>query len=122
MRKTLIAACAALSLSIAACAPGAGIKSPAPLAQTTADEKALIVAVDTFDVLLTAIDGLRDSGVLVPGSPRALRVQSLIRTAQAGFNTARGVQRGLSTENPVAALASASSAIAEISAILKGAK
>jgi hypothetical protein len=121
MRKFMVAALAALSLS--ACAgfatdPGP-ITSPAPLTQTAVDEQALTAAYASFDVLLTAIDGLRDVGVLVPCSPKALKVKDLIEKAQRGLNAARDVRAGLSTEDPAAALDSATAAFREIAALLK---
>lgn len=134
MRKYMIAALAALSLS--ACAttatpgpggvpqgpvdPGAASEPRAPLARTVVDEQALTAAYASFDVLLTAIDGLRVAGVLVPGTPRAVRVAALIRDAQDGLNAARDVRRGLSTRDPAQALDAATGAFRGITAILKG--
>ena len=117
MRKLMLAA--ALALSLPACTTFPTVP-PAPLSQTTVDEKSLIAALNAFDVLLTAIDGLRDAGVLVPGSPKALKVKALIQVAQDGLNTAKAVRDGLSTEDPALALDSATSAFRQITALLKG--
>lgn len=117
MRKLMLAA--ALALSLPACTTFPTVP-PAPLAQTTVDEKSLIAALNAFDVLLTAIDGLRDAGVLVPGSPKALQVKALIQVAQDGLNTAKAVRDGLSTEDPALALDRATSAFRQITALLKG--
>ncbi|HVH49978.1 MAG TPA: hypothetical protein VM760_08910 [Sphingomicrobium sp.] len=117
MRKLILAA--ALALSLPACTTFPDVTT-APLAQTHIDEQALTAAYASFDVLLTAVDGLRDAGVLMPGSPRALQVKSLIEKAQDGLNTARAVREGLSQKDPVTALASATDAFRQITAILKG--
>ena len=120
MRKLMLAAMLAMTVPLAACDPSLGVKSPAPLAQTTVDEKSLMAALNAFDVLLTAIDGLRDAGDLVPGSPKALKVKALIEVAQDGLNTAKAVRDGLSTEDPALALDRATSAFRQITALLKG--
>ena len=108
-----------LALSLPGCTtfPNVG---PAPLAQTHIDEQALTAAYASFDVLLTAVDGLVTAGVLVPGTPKALQVKALIQKAQDGLNTARDVRAGLSSKDPVAALTSATDAFRKITALLKG--
>ena len=116
MRKLILAAALALS----ACTATTGIQSPAPLAQTHVDEQTLTAAYASFDVLLTAVDQLRDLGILVPGSAKALKVKDLIEQAQDGLNTARAVRAGLSTKDPNVALASATDAFRQITALLKG--
>lgn len=95
-------------------------RAPAPLAATQIDEQALDLAYHSFEVALTAIDGMRDTGRLVPGTPAALRVQRLIRTAQAGFDIAYKVRAGLSDEDGAAALQSAGVALRELSVLLQG--
>ncbi len=120
MRKMMIAALAALSLAGCATTGTAGVESPAPLASTNVDEQALTAAYASFDVLLTAIDELRAVGVLVPGTPKALKVQALIIQARDGLNVARAVRAGLSAKDPAVALASATDAFRQITALLKG--
>ena len=117
MKRILYAA--ALALSLPGCATITDTPT-APLAQTHIDEQALTAAYASFDVLLTAIDGLVKAGVLQPGTDRALRVKALIQTAQDGLNTARAVREGLSQENPVLALEKATNAFRQITALLKG--
>lgn len=118
MRKLILAA--ALALSLPGCATIADTPT-APLAQTHIDEQALTAAYASFDVLLTAVDGLVTAGVLKPGTDKALRVKALIQTAQDGLNTARAVREGLSQDNPVLALEKATDAFRQITALLKGA-
>lgn len=121
MRKSVSGSwiAAALALSLPGCATLTETPT-APLAQTHIDEQALTAAYASFDVLLTAIDGLVVAGVLQPGTPKALHVKALIQTAQDGLNTARAVREGLSQKDPVAALASATDAFRKITALLKG--
>lgn len=118
MKRILYAA--ALALSLPGCATIADTPT-APLAQTHIDEQALTAAYASFDVLLTAIDGLVVAGVLHPGTDKALKVKALIQTSQDGLNTARAVREGLSQANPVLALEKATDAFRQITALLKGA-
>jgi len=60
MKKIIIA----LSIALASCAPLSHIADPAPLARTTIDEKTLVVALQTFDALLTSVDKLVAAGVI----------------------------------------------------------
>lgn len=117
MKRILYAA--ALALSLPGCATIADTPT-APLAQTHIDEQALTAAYASFDVLLTAIDGLVVAGVLKHGTDKALKVKALIQTAQDGLNTARAVREGLSQANPVLALEKATDAFRQITALLKG--
>lgn len=117
MRKLMLAA--ALALSLPGCATLADTPT-APLAQTHVDEQALTAAYASFDVVLTAIDGLVVAGALVPGTPKAVQVKDLIQKAQDGLNTARAVREGLSQKDPALALASATDAFRQITALLKG--
>lgn len=117
MRKLILAA--ALAFALPGCATFPDVPT-APLAETHIDEQALTAAYASFDVLLTAVDGLVVAGVLQPGTPKALKVKALIQTAQDGLNTARAVRDGLSQKDPVVALASATAAFRQITALLKG--
>lgn len=117
MKRIILAV--ALALSLPGCATIAD-NPTAPLAQTHIDEQALTAAYASFDVLLTAVDGLVVAGVLQPGTPKALKVKALIQIAQDGLNTARAVREGLSQDNPVIALERATAAFRQITALLKG--
>ena len=117
MRNLILAA--ALALSLPGCATLTEMPTT-PLAQTHIDEQALTAAYASFDVVLTAVDGLIVAGAIQPGTPKALQVKDLIQKAQDGLNTARAVREGLSQENPVKALTSATDAFRQITALLKG--
>ncbi len=117
MRNIIIAA--ALALSLPGCATIAD-NPTAPLTQTHIDEQALTAAYASFDVVLTAVDGLIVAGAIQPGTPRAIQIKDLIQKAQDGLNTARAVREGLSQDNPVLALTSATDAFRQITALLKG--
>ena len=120
MRKMMIAALAALSLS--ACAgtvPGIN-SAPAPLEQTTADEKALRLAAAAFEFALTATDQAVLLGKLKFGSPTALRAKALIGDVQTALNAAAKARKALSTTDYLAAIADGEKAMAELKTLLKG--
>lgn len=117
MKRIILAA--ALALSLPGCATLTDTPT-APLAQTHIDEQALTAAYASFDVVLTAVDGLILAGAIQPGTPKALQIKALIQKAQDGLNTARAVREGLSQDNPVLALEKATDAFRQITALLKG--
>lgn len=120
MKKLLTSLVLAASLVLSACAGTlGGIVSPAPLEQTTVDEEALDSALDAYEVVIVAIEGLRDVGLLKPGTPTAKRIAELLRASAAGFKVAQDVRAGLSTEDPVAALQRAQSALRELVPLLR---
>jgi hypothetical protein len=118
MRKLLIA----LSLScvsLSACNP-AILAKPAPLATTTIDEKTLILSLQTFDTVLTAVDKLVAAGVIKPGSPRALQIANAIQTAKTAYQAASAAQRVGNSSSYFAALLQAQGALAQINLLVKG--
>ena len=120
MRKMMIAALAALSLS--ACAgtvPGIN-SAPAPLEQTTADETTLLFAAAGAEFALTAVDQAVLLGKLPFGSPIALRAKALIEDIQAALNAAAAARKALSTTEYLAAIAEGEKAMAELNSLLKG--
>jgi hypothetical protein len=118
MKKLFIA----LSIGLAGCTSGVPIFStpPAPLAATSIDEKGLIVALQTFDTLLTSIDRLIAAKVIVPGSPRAIQIADAIRSAKLAYQAASAAQRVGSSGSYEAAIAQAQVAIARINVLVKG--
>lgn len=116
MKKILIALAIA-STSLTSCAT---LGSPAPLAQTTVDEKALVIGLETFDTLLTAIDRLRDAGVLKPGSARAVQIADAIEVAKRGYQAASAAQKVGNASSYLVALAQAQDAIVRINGLIKG--
>lgn len=84
----------------------------------TADSRAICVSFRAFDVALTAVDGLRDVGVIVPGTPRALAVQAAIRETQTALNDASAIQRGLRSGDLASTLIRAAAALNRLRAAI----
>lgn len=108
-------------LALGACTPTLSdlATAPAPLERTSIDEQGLIVAVDTFETLLTVVDQLVAANIIVPGSPRALSLQGHLRTAQAGLNAAAAAQKAVSTTDYLTALAQVRAALVQARIALK---
>lgn len=122
MRRFLFAPVLALGLILSGCA-GLGTfdprQAPAPLEQTTVDEKALVLALETFDTVLTSVDILLEAGYIVPGSPRALEIAGNIDRARNALGAASAAQRAGSTSSYLEALEEARAAIALVKSALK---
>ena len=116
MKKIFIA----LSIALASCTPGSVLTAPAPLAHTTIDEKGLILALQTFDTVLTAVDRLVAAKIIVPGSPRALAIANAIETAKTAYQAASAAQRVGNSGSYLTAINQAQVAIAQINALVKG--
>jgi hypothetical protein len=120
MKKLLLIAAAALAVT--ACGPeniaSAG-SAPAPLQGTTIDEKSLLVAIDAYEVALTAVDGLVAAGKLPFGSPKALTVKGFMSDARDWLNAAAAAQKAGSTTEYLSALANAQAALRAASKALK---
>lgn len=100
MRKILLPFAAALALSVTGC-QSIGLKDPsisAPLSQTTADEKALIYAYESFDAILTLVDRSVDAGLIVPGTPRAQAIRDHLVRVKAALNAASAARRAGSVD------------------------
>lgn len=119
MKKILLLTALAAT-TLAGCAPAIIGNAPAPLEQTTIDEKGLLAAFSAFDVALTAVDGLVATKVIVPGTPTALKIKGYLVIAQNGLNAAAAAQKAGSTTDYVKALNSAREALTLASAALKG--
>lgn len=120
MRKMMIAALAALSLSACAGSVPDLNSAPAPLEQTTLDEKAIRFAGAGFEFALTAVDQAVALGKLKKGSPDALRAKALIDDVQTALNAAAEARKALSTDNYLAAIADGEKAMADLKNLLKG--
>lgn len=122
MRRFLLAPVLALGLILSGCAglgsfdPG---RAPAPLEQTAVDEKALVLALETFDTVLTSVDILLEAGYIVPGSPRALEIAGNIDRARNALGAASAAQRAGSTSSYLEALEEARAAISLVKSALK---
>lgn len=115
MKKIFIA----LSIALTSCAANP-LAAPAPLAHTTIDEKGLILALQTFDTVLTAVDRLVAAKVIVPGSPRALAIANAIETAKTAYKAASAAQRVGNSGSYLVAINQAQVAIAQINSLVKG--
>jgi hypothetical protein len=115
MKKILIA----VSIALAGCATNP-LASPTPLAQTTIDEKGLIIAMQTFDTLLSAVDRLVAVGLIKPGSPIALKIADAVHTAKVAFQAASAAQRAGNSTSYFTAISQAQAAIANINQLIKG--
>lgn len=114
MKKIIIA----LSIALAGCQTPTFLQAPAPLAAQSVDEKTLVLALQTFDTALTAVDRLVAAGVIVPGSPRAVQIADAIRTAKKAYQAASAAQRAGNTTSYFTAIAQAKLAVGEISTLI----
>lgn len=118
--RRLFLALAPLSLLLAGCAALTNpTEAPAPLEQTAVDEKALVLALETFDTVLTSVDILIEAGHIQPGSPKALEIARLIDSAKGWLQVASSAQRAGSTTSYLEAIENARAAIAGVKAALK---
>ena len=118
MKKILIALTA---FSLMSCSTvGSLFSSPAPLSHSTIDEKGLILALQTFDTVLTAVDRLVAAGVIAPGSPRALQIADAIHKAKVAYQAASAAQRAGNSGSYLTAISQAQSAVAQINLLVKG--
>jgi hypothetical protein len=123
MKRLIILGCA---LSLGGCVPllsamtGTLPASPAPLAQTTIDDKALSAAWKSFDVALDAINLLIDHKVIVAGSPKAKAIADGIDKVTGFLTAAESAAAAGSATDYKVALANAGGAIVELRAALKG--
>ena len=88
------------SAALAACNTIGATPSIPPASEVTAparamniDEKGIKLAFDTFDTVLTAVDGLIAAKVIEPGSPRALQLRALLYRVQQALNAAASKYR-----------------------------
>lgn len=94
--------------------------SPAPLAQTVVDDKALQAAWASFDVALDGINLLADTGYLKPGTPKAIKVADGIDKVTGFLTAAESAAAAGSTKDYGIALANVRGAITQLRAALKG--
>lgn len=97
-----------------------GSASPAPLAQTVVDDKALMAAWQSFDLALDGINILADQKYLVPGTPKAIAVADGIDKVTGFLTAAESAVAAGSTKDYGVALANVRGAIAQLRASLKG--
>lgn len=110
----------ALSIALAGCSTLSTPVPAPPLAATTVDEKTFIIALQTFDTTLTAIDRLVAAGVIKPGSPTAIKIADAIQRAKTAFQLASAAQKVGNAANYLDALAQAQLAMSQINSLVKG--
>ena len=113
------------ALSLTACqlpdiSIGSGLQSPAPLAQTTIDDKALSVAWKSFDIALDGINMMIDAKLIVIGSPKANKIADGIDKVTGFLTAAESAAAAGSSKDYLTALANAQGAITQLRAALKG--
>jgi hypothetical protein len=116
MKKLFIA----ISIALAGCTPTGGIVTSPPLSATSIDEKALVLTLETFDTMLTAVDRLVDAKIITPGSPRAIQIANVIAKAKVALQAASAAQRAGNASSYLAAIGDAQAAIANINTLIKG--
>lgn len=114
----------AASLALAACSgiPVSVVESPAPLAQTTIDDKALLTAWKSFDASLDAINLVLDVKPSLIGTPGAVRVANAIDAVSLALTSAESAAAAGSTKDYTIALANARNALTEMRMALQAMK
>jgi hypothetical protein len=120
LAKTMMAVGALLSLG--ACTsvpadPGVGAASSVAEARTKAGQS-LVVAWRAFDAFLSAVDALREGGVVKPGSADAAKLADLIDRTRHALNAATDALRAGNGADFTRSLALAQSALAEATAAM----
>jgi hypothetical protein len=110
-----------IALSLCSCGPmltAMGGPAPAPLTRTTIDDTALMTAWRAFDVALDAINIMTDRGLIVPGTPKARRIATAIRTVNRALATAERFAAAGSATDYGTALREATAGMNEIRSAL----
>lgn len=116
MKRMILAACAALSLT--ACDPAAIVSAPAPLGQTILDEKAITLAAQAVDAVAISASALVKVGLIKPGTPAALKLAAGLDLARDSVNAAEKARQAGSATNYVTAINRALAAVKDIKAII----
>jgi len=124
MIRSLLIACAALSLAACGATGPVASTGPAPaqptasaitpLANTTIDDKAIVLAYEALEVAASAVDELLVAQVIKPGSPAALRIADGLSSAKTWLSVAGQAQKAAQADNAAVALLQASSALAGV--------
>lgn len=123
MIKSIRFALAAVALSMSACTgtlPDLSTAPPAPLEQTTIDEKALSTAWAGLGFVAEAVDQLTTLGVIQKGTARGNAVKAALLKAEAALDAATAAKDALSASSYAAAMADAKTAFDELTRLLKG--
>lgn len=111
MKKLLIAGLVALALGTAGCS-GCALVGPPPAQSTLMDEKALTVVIAGAWAVDIAAGAAVDNGLLVPGSPQALRIATASRDIHSVVQAAQAAHALGNTEDYLLKLSSAQALIA----------
>lgn len=118
MRKLILAA--ALALSVSGCAGQGGINSPAPLEQTTADEKGLSIAWASLGTTAAAVEQLTILGKIKKGTPTGDLFKKLLEDTEKALDSAESIRNGLSAGNYAVAMAEAKAGFDGLAKLMKG--
>jgi hypothetical protein len=136
MRKLIMSAMLALAMPLASCAAlndapasagaigtvidATGVEAPAPLAETTIDEKAILVALESADTIATSVDVLIGLKVIVPGTPRALAIKSALIRMRSALTAASAARRAGNAKSYSDLLTNAAIAARDAAKAIKG--
>lgn len=95
-----------------------GAVAPAPLAKTLIDEKGVLMALQSTDVIATGVDRLVAAGVFVPGSPKALTIRSGLVALRTFLKAASAAQKAGNANSYAVAMTEAAKSFREIAAAL----
>lgn len=122
MKKSILMALA-LSLSACGAIPASVAQSPAPLASTTIDDRALTTAWKSFDAALDAINLAMDAKPSLIGTPGAKRLADAIDAVSATLSAAESAAAAGSATDYGVAIAKSKDALTQMRqaiAALKG--
>lgn len=113
---------AALALSACSGIPVVATQAPAPLAQTTIDDKALLTAWKSFDASLDAVNLVLDVKPSLIGTPGAVRLANAIDAVSLALTSAESAAAAGSTKDYTIALANARNSLTEMRMALQALK
>ncbi|HBK92550.1 MAG TPA: hypothetical protein DDZ68_12860 [Parvularcula sp.] len=90
--------------------------SPAPLSRTAIDEQSVIVAMRSYDLVLTLVELGVDTGAL--HGARAVKVKAALVRVSHAIDAARAAQRAGSADSYTEAIAAATTALVDARAAL----
>ncbi len=114
MKRTILILATALSLSACGVIPASVASAPAPLAQTTFDDKALRTAWDSLDVAADAINLVLDVKPRLVGTPAMIKAADALDATSAALSAAEAAVAAGSTTKYSIALAQAKKAMADL--------
>jgi hypothetical protein len=88
-------------------------ESPAPLQRTIIDDKAIVFAYQSYDMVLDLTDIALDAKLITPGSPQALKLKSYLQQTRYWLNAASAAQKAGSVTSYNSAFANARNALAQ---------